>query len=76
MTSGTCLWSRAGQEMQGFIIAATLHGCLHDSSEPVHVSFSTSQTELLHEGLHLGRCGHQLVQPMVKEVTLLTGNAC
>lgn len=71
MTNGTCLWSRAGQELQGFITAAALYGCVHDSSEPVHVSFSMSQTELLQDGLHLGCFGHQLVQPMVREVTLL-----
>ena len=61
--------------MQGFIKAAALHGGVHDSSEPVHISFSMSQTELLHDGLHLGRFGHQLVQPMIREVTLLPGIA-
>ena len=71
----TCMWSRAGQELQGFIKAAALHGCVHDFSEAVHVSISTSQTELLHDGLHLGRFGHQLVQPAIREVTLLPGPA-
>ena len=61
--------------MQGFMKTAALHGYVYNSSEPVHISFSSSQTELLHEGLHLGRVGHQLVQPVVREATLLPGIA-